>query len=56
MIDERHNSSHHVGPGDAYRPYGADGGQDIASAVAFLAGLDSGWINGQVLRANGGMI
>jgi 3-oxoacyl-[acyl-carrier protein] reductase len=30
--------------------------QDIAAAVAFLAGPDGGWINGQVLRANGGMI
>jgi 3-oxoacyl-[acyl-carrier protein] reductase len=30
--------------------------QDIASAVAFLAGPDGGWINGQVLRANGGII
>jgi 3-oxoacyl-[acyl-carrier protein] reductase len=29
---------------------------DIASAVAFLIGPDGGWINGQVLRANGGMI
>jgi len=29
---------------------------DIASAVAFLTGADGGWINGQVLRANGGMI
>jgi 3-oxoacyl-[acyl-carrier protein] reductase len=29
---------------------------DIASAVAFLAGPDGGWINGQVLRANGGMV
>ena len=29
---------------------------DIANAVAFLAGPDGGWINGQVLRANGGMI
>lgn len=27
---------------------------DIASAVAFLAGPDGGWINSQVLRANGG--
>ncbi|PII13877.1 3-ketoacyl-ACP reductase, partial [Stenotrophomonas indicatrix] len=25
-------------------------------AVAFLAGADGGWINGQVLRANGGMV
>jgi len=29
---------------------------DIASAVSFLAGPDGSWINGQVLRANGGMI
>lgn len=27
---------------------------DIANAVSFLAGPDGGWINGQVLRANGG--
>jgi 3-oxoacyl-[acyl-carrier protein] reductase len=30
--------------------------QDIARSVAFLAGPDGGWINGQVLRANGGII
>ncbi|MBY3304065.1 MULTISPECIES: SDR family oxidoreductase [Rhizobium] len=30
--------------------------EDIASAVAFLAGPDGGWINGQTLRANGGVI
>jgi 3-oxoacyl-[acyl-carrier protein] reductase len=30
--------------------------EDIASAVAFLVGPDAGWINGQVLRANGGII
>ncbi|CDZ48508.1 SDR family oxidoreductase [Neorhizobium galegae] len=30
--------------------------QDIASVVSFLAGPDGGWVNGQVLRANGGMI
>jgi 3-oxoacyl-[acyl-carrier protein] reductase len=29
---------------------------DIAGAVAFLVGPDGGWINGQVLRANGGVI
>jgi 3-oxoacyl-[acyl-carrier protein] reductase len=29
---------------------------DVAAAVAFLAGPDGGWINGQVLRANGGII
>jgi 3-oxoacyl-[acyl-carrier protein] reductase len=30
--------------------------EDIASVVAFLVGPDGGWINGQVLRANGGMV
>jgi 3-oxoacyl-[acyl-carrier protein] reductase len=30
--------------------------QDIASVVAFLAGPEGSWINGQTLRANGGMI
>ncbi|OAF10227.1 3-ketoacyl-ACP reductase [Bradyrhizobium centrolobii] len=29
---------------------------DIAAVVAFLAGPDGSWINGQVIRANGGMI
>jgi len=28
--------------------------EDIADVVAFLAGPDGGWVNGQVLRANGG--
>jgi 3-oxoacyl-[acyl-carrier protein] reductase len=28
---------------------------DIASVVAFLAGKDAGWVNGQILRANGGL-
>jgi 3-oxoacyl-[acyl-carrier protein] reductase len=30
--------------------------EDIAAAVSFLAGPDGGWINGQTLRANGGLI
>ncbi len=30
--------------------------EDIADAVSFLAGPDGAWINGQVLRANGGII
>jgi 3-oxoacyl-[acyl-carrier protein] reductase len=30
--------------------------EDVASTVAFLAGPDGGWINGQVLRPNGGII
>lgn len=29
---------------------------DIANTVAFLAGPDGAWINGQILRANGGII
>jgi len=27
---------------------------DIARVVSFLAGPDSGWVNGQVIKANGG--
>ena len=30
--------------------------EDIARVVAFLVGPDGGWINGQVLRANGGIV
>src|ERR1700691_5583357 len=30
--------------------------EDIASVVFFLAGPDGGWVNGQVLRANGGLV
>jgi 3-oxoacyl-[acyl-carrier protein] reductase len=30
--------------------------EDIAAAVSFLAGPDGAWINGQVIRANGGII
>ena len=30
--------------------------EDIASAVAFLVGPDGSWINGQMLRANGGLV
>ncbi len=30
--------------------------QDIAAVVSFLVGPDGGWVNGQVLRANGGMV
>jgi 3-oxoacyl-[acyl-carrier protein] reductase len=29
---------------------------DIANVVSFLAGPDGAWVNGQVLRANGGII
>ncbi|HEY0951216.1 SDR family oxidoreductase [Nocardioides sp.] len=30
--------------------------EDIAATVAFLVGADGHWVNGQVLRANGGII
>jgi 3-oxoacyl-[acyl-carrier protein] reductase len=30
--------------------------EDIANVVSFLAGPDGGWINGQVLRSNGGFV
>jgi 3-oxoacyl-[acyl-carrier protein] reductase len=29
--------------------------EDIAGVVSFLAGPDAGWVNGQILRANGGV-
>lgn len=30
--------------------------EDIAGVISFLAGPDGAWVNGQVLRANGGMV
>jgi 3-oxoacyl-[acyl-carrier protein] reductase len=30
--------------------------EDIAGVVAFLAGPDGHWVNGQTIRANGGMV
>ena len=30
--------------------------EDIARVVSFLAGPDGGWVNGQVLRVNGGIL
>ncbi|SDG19552.1 MULTISPECIES: SDR family oxidoreductase [unclassified Duganella] len=30
--------------------------EDIANAVSFFASKDGGWVNGQTLRANGGMV
>jgi 3-oxoacyl-[acyl-carrier protein] reductase len=30
--------------------------EDIAAAVAFLVGPDGSWVNGQTLRANGGVV
>jgi 3-oxoacyl-[acyl-carrier protein] reductase len=29
--------------------------EDVANVVAFLAGPDGGWINGQTIRSNGGL-
>lgn len=29
--------------------------EDVASVVAFLVGADAAWVNGQILRANGGL-
>ncbi|CAN7437382.1 SDR family oxidoreductase [Mesorhizobium sp. LjRoot246] len=29
---------------------------DIAGVVSFLAGPDGGWVNGQIIRANGGVV
>ncbi|MBW7967093.1 SDR family oxidoreductase [Bradyrhizobium sp. BR 10261] len=41
----------------AMNPFGRLGQPDeIAGIVAFLASHDSGWINGQIIRANGGVI
>ncbi len=41
----------------AMNPLGrSDEPGDIAGVVAFLAGPDGGWVNGQVLRANGGIV
>ena len=38
-------------------PFGRIGEvDDIVGVVAFLAGPDSGWINGQILRVNGGFV
>ena len=30
--------------------------EDIAGVISFLAGPDGAWVNGQVLRANGGIV
>ena len=41
----------------ASAPFGRLGEpEDIARVVSFLAGPDGGWVSGQVLRANGGVI
>jgi hypothetical protein len=45
----------HSGDGPLER---ASAGQsvDVAGVVSFLVGPDGGWVNGQVVRANGGAI
>jgi 3-oxoacyl-[acyl-carrier protein] reductase len=30
--------------------------EDMANVVAFLVGPDAGWVDGQTLRVNGGLI
>ena len=30
--------------------------EDMANLVSFLAGPDGGWVNAQVIRANGGFV
>ena len=30
--------------------------EDVANVVSFLAGNEGGWINGQIIRANGGLV
>jgi 3-oxoacyl-[acyl-carrier protein] reductase len=30
--------------------------EDIARVVSFLVGPDSAWVNGQILRVNGGLV
>jgi 3-oxoacyl-[acyl-carrier protein] reductase len=30
--------------------------EDIANVVSFLAGPEGGWVNGQIVRANGGFV
>jgi 3-oxoacyl-[acyl-carrier protein] reductase len=30
--------------------------EDISNVISFLAGPDGRWINGQILRANGGFV
>lgn len=38
-------------------PFGRIGApQEIAGLVSFLAGPDSGWVSGQIIRANGGVV
>jgi 3-oxoacyl-[acyl-carrier protein] reductase len=42
---------------EAMNPFGRLGApDDIARVVRFLAGPESGWVNGQTIRANGGVV
>lgn len=51
------NSSEQVEQIKKMNPQGRLGEpEDIGRVVSFLAGPDSGWVSGQVLRANGGVI
>jgi hypothetical protein len=43
-------------PGDNILIRQSSGYDGNANAVAFLAGSDGSWINGQVIKANGGII
>ena len=46
-------SSKGIGAAVAQRLGEPDG---IGRAISFLLGSDGGWINGQILRANGGIV
>lgn len=50
-------SDEQIGAIARMNPFGRIGQpDDIASVVSFLAGPDGGWVNGQTIRANGGVI
>ena len=45
-----------TGWGSSSPVFGKDTPEDIARVVSFLLSPDGGWINGQTVRANGGMV
>ncbi|MBA4107398.1 MAG: 3-ketoacyl-ACP reductase [Pirellula sp.] len=50
-------SEEHVARLANLNPFGRLGEpEDIARVVSFLLSADAGWVNGQVIRANGGMV